>query len=206
MGWLSRYKNKRVKARIKDLPRFERGPALFRLRYPDYEIGDGSYGLPEVYDFDEGSTLRIGSYTSIAAEVRIVLGGHHRVDWLSTFPFPAMFEEASDIVGYNGTHGDVVIGSDVWLCTGSMVLSGVTIGHGAVVAAGAVVTRDVEPYSIVAGNPARHLRWRFDVGQRDALLASQWWSWPEREIRSVAKLLCSSDMTAFMEYISSRGQ
>ncbi|TLX55234.1 antibiotic acetyltransferase [Stutzerimonas nosocomialis] len=206
MGWFSRRKKKQIKQRIKeDLSRFEQGPALFRFRYPDYEIGEGSYGVPDVRDFGDGSTLRIGSYTSIAADVRILLGGNHRVDWLSSFPFPAMFEEVSHI-DYNGTRGDVIIGSDVWLCTGCMVLSGITIGHGAVVAAGAIVTRDVEPYSIVAGNPARHMRWRFDAEHRDALLASQWWSWPEREIRSVAKLLCSTDMTAFTEYVARRGQ
>lgn len=206
MGWWSRHKQKKVKQRIKDMPRFQRGPALFRLRYPKYEIGEGSYGLPEVHDFDEGTTLRIGSYTSIAAGVQIILGGHHRVDWLTTYPFPVMFDEVSSIAGYNGSHGDVIIGSDVWLCTGSMILSGVTIGHGAVVAAGAVVTRDVEPYSIVAGNPARHVRWRFDAQYRDLLLASQWWTWPESELRGAAKLLCSGDLSSFSEYLSRRGR
>jgi chloramphenicol O-acetyltransferase type B len=126
--------------------------------------------LPEIHDWREGSTLRIGRYCSIAGNVQIFLGGLHRTDWISTFPFPAFIEEAAGIEDYDGTRGDVEIGNDVWLCSGCTILSGVTIGDGAVVACGSIVTRDVEPYSVVAGNPARHVRWRFPEEQRQALL------------------------------------
>lgn len=124
----------------------------------------GSYGIPLVHDWKEGSTLKIGSFCSfcsIAEDVNIFLGGHHRSDWITTFPFPAFISTPEPIEGYAFSRGDVVIGNDVWLCTGAVILSGVIIGHGAVVAAGAVVTQDVEPYSIVAGNPARCVRSRF---------------------------------------------
>ncbi|WP_264768975.1 DapH/DapD/GlmU-related protein, partial [Klebsiella pneumoniae] len=98
------------------------------------------------------------------------------------------------------TRGDVVIGSDCWICTNALILSGVTIGHGAVVAAGAVVTRDVPPFAIVGGNPARQIRWRFEEDIREALLASAWWDWPVDEVKQVARTLCSTDMTAFLRY------
>lgn len=187
-----------------EIPRLLRPQAQFRERYPDYQIGVGSYGLPIVHDWNEGSTLRIGRYCSIANNVQIFLGGHHRTDWVTTYPFPAYLPEASHIDAYGGTRGDVKIGSDVWLCANCVILSGVTVGHGAVVANGAVVSRDVEPYSIVAGNPAEVVRWRFNEDIRNALLETAWWDWPEKEIRAVVSLLCSEDLTAFLSYARSR--
>jgi len=187
-----------------EIPRFLRPQVRFRERYPNYEIGLGSYGMPCVHDWDEGSTLRIGSYCSIADNVQIFLGGHHRADWVSTYPFPAYLPEASDIREYGGTRGDVVIGSDVWICANSTILSGVNIGHGAVIANGAVVSRDVEPYAIVAGNPAARIRWRFDEHIRNELLNTAWWEWPEEEIRRTVSLLCSDDLAGFLRYARSR--
>lgn len=204
MSWWSRHLQRRAKKKLKRLPVFERGPALFRLRYPDVPVGVGTYGVPVVHDWGEGASLSIGAYCSIADRVDIFLGGHHRTDWATTFPFPALIPEASHIAGYNGTHGDVVIGSDVWLCSGCTILSGVTIGHGAVVAAEAVVSRDVEPYAVVAGNPARPVRWRFNEEVREALLASEWWTWPVDEVRSISPLLCSQDLTPFLDYARQR--
>ena len=205
MRWLRKLRQRLAQRRIRRLPRIERGPARFRLRYGDkYQFGIGSYGMPQVHDWDEGHVLRIGAYCSIADGIQILLGGHHRDDWITTYPFPAMLPEAAAIPGYGFSRGDVTIGSDVWLCTGCIILSGVTIGHGAVVAAGAIVTRDVEPYSIVAGNPARHLRWRFEAATRHALLESAWWSWPEDEIRTIAPILCSNDVQALLHYARNR--
>ncbi|MFI8579143.1 CatB-related O-acetyltransferase [Ectopseudomonas khazarica] len=205
MGIWERFRERRVKRAIRKLPKLYRGQARFLHRYPDYSIGVGSYGLPIVHDWQEGATLRIGAYTSIAEQVEIFLGGHHRSDWVTTYPFPAMIDEAADVSGYAFSRGDVVIGSDVWLCTGAMILSGVSIGDGAVVAAGAVVSRDVEPYSIVAGNPARHVRWRFSEDERQALLAARWWEWPEDEVRQVSRLLCSERLETFLAYARDRG-
>ncbi|MDH1730363.1 CatB-related O-acetyltransferase [Pseudomonas chengduensis] len=204
MSFWARFRERRAKRAIRKLPKLYRGQARFLLRYPHYSIGVGSYGLPIVHDWKEGATLRIGAYTSIAEQVEIFLGGHHRTEWVTTYPFPAMIDEAAEIPGYAFSRGDVVIGNDVWLCTGAVILSGVTVGDGAVVAAGAVVTRDVAPYSIVAGNPARHIRWRFSESIREALLAAKWWDWPEGEIRQVSTLLCSERLDAFIEYVERR--
>ncbi|WP_165677817.1 CatB-related O-acetyltransferase [Metapseudomonas otitidis] len=204
MSFWTRFRERRAKRAIRKLPKLYRGQARFQWHYPGYSMGVGSYGLPIVHDWKEGGTLIIGSYTSIAEQVEIFLGGHHRTDWVTTYPFPAMIDEAAGIPGYAFSRGDVVIGNDVWLCTGAMILSGVTVGDGAVVAAGAVVSRDVAPYSIVAGNPAQHVRWRFSESVREALMASKWWAWPEDEVRSVSALLCSDRLEAFLEYANQR--
>ncbi len=188
------------------LQNYARQQEKFRKKYPNYTLGVGSYGLPTVHDSNQGTTLRVGAYCSIASGVQIFLGNQHRTDWVSTFPFPAFFEEARSIADFETSRGDVTIGSDVWLCAGCSILSGVRIGHGAVVAMGAVVTRDVEPYSVVAGNPARHTRWRFDGPTRLALLEAAWWDWPIAEVRSVAKLLCSDQVQDLLEYSRNREQ
>ncbi|MDO9622575.1 MAG: CatB-related O-acetyltransferase [Pseudomonas sp.] len=204
MGLWTRFLAKRTKKQIRMLPELYRGQAKFLQRYPHYQIGVGTYGIPVVHDWQEGATLKIGSYTSIAEQVEIFLGGHHRSDWVTTYPFPAMIAEARHIQGYAVSRGDVVIGSDVWLCTNSLILSGVTVGHGAVIAAGAVVSRDVAPYSIVAGNPARHIRWRFTPEICAALLEAAWWEWPEAEVRRISPLLCSDQLDAFLQYAQQR--
>lgn len=202
--WLKRYLDRRERRKISKLPKLQRDRAKFLRRYPNYQMGNGTYGMPEVHDWDEGSTLNIGAYCSIATGVEIFLGGHHHTDWISTFPFPAKIPEARHITDYGGSRGDVRIGSDVWICSNAMILSGVTIGHGAVVAAGAVVTRDVPAYCIVGGNPAKPIGWRFDAETRAALLATTWWDWPEDEIRAISHLLCSPDLQAFLVYAQER--
>ncbi len=196
--WLQRWRDK--SENTTPLQNFQRQQEKFRRKYPHYLLGEGTYGLPLVHDDHEGSTLRIGAYCSIASGVQIFLGKNHRTDWVSSYPFPAFFEEARHIPDFSISRGDVIIGSDVWLCTDCTILSGVTIGHGAVIGAGAVVTKDVDPYSIVAGNPASHVRWRFDEPTRLALLETAWWDWPITEIRKVMKLLCSTQIEDFLAY------
>ena len=104
-------------------PKFYRGQEKFRARYPTYQIGIGTSGMPEVFDWHEGSTLSIGAYCSISSDVRILLGGGHRIDWASSYPFPAFLEEARPISDYSKTRGYINIGSDVWLGMGCTILS-----------------------------------------------------------------------------------
>lgn len=202
MKILKQFLFRQAERRLKKIPALYRGQARFNLHYPEYSFGVGSYGLPKVHDWDEGATLHIGAYCSIALNVQILLGGHHHSDWLTTYPFSTMV--AGDIPSCSFSRGDVVIGNDVWLCSNSIVLSGVTIGDGAIVSAGAVVTRDVEPYAIVAGNPAQRVRWRFDDSTRAALSRIAWWTWPADEIAQIAPLLCSADIAPLLDYASRR--
>lgn len=200
--WLQRVWDKlRGKRRLN---KAERSRMQFEQRYPDFVLGKHSYGVPVVHDWQDGTTLKVGAYCSIADNVQIFLGGNHRSDWVSTYPFPAFFDEARHISGYARSRGDVVIGNDVWLCTDCTILSGVTIGHGAVIGSGAVVRRDVEPYAIMVGNPAQVAGWRFSETQRQALLEAAWWDWPEDEVRSIVDKLCSEDIEAFLAYARQR--
>lgn len=164
------------------------------VRAYGFSIGAYSYGRPKVRFPESGRRLTIGRYCSIADKVEILLGGNHRLDWASTYPFAAMrghFPEAEAPEEYHSSRGDVVIGHDVWLGSGCMILSGVTVGHGAVVAARAVVSRDVPPYAIVAGNPARVIRTRFAPDQIEALVATAWWDRPQEEVSRLVPLLQS---------------
>lgn len=168
-------------------------------RFPQYPIGRESYaGNLNVLAWGEGAGLSIGHFCSIGNNVTIFLGGDHRMDWVTTFPFSVFWEEARGIAGHPRTKGDVVIGSDVWLGDGCTILSGVRIGHGAVVGTRAVVTRDVPPYAIVAGNPATLVRHRFDEATVQALLAIAWWEWPKERIVAELPTLLSGRVAEFV--------
>lgn len=159
-----------------------------------YEIGEFSYGKPKVRFPESGKKLTIGRFCSIADKVEILLGGNHRLDWGTTYPFSALrdlWPSAPETDEYHSSRGDVTIGHDVWLGSGAIVLSGVTIGHGAVVAAHAVVTRDVPPYAIVGGNPAKVIRYRFDEATIAALLEAGWWELPREKVATLIPLLQS---------------
>lgn len=164
-------------------------------------IGAYTYGRPKVRFPESGARLVIGRYGSIADGVEILLGGNHRLDWVTSYPFPALpglWPKAVGITGFDATRGDVVIGHDVWLGSQCMVMSGVAIGHGAVVAARAVVTKDVPAYAIVAGNPARVVRLRFDEATVASLLESRWWDLPKERIDALLPLLLSDRITDFL--------
>jgi acetyltransferase-like isoleucine patch superfamily enzyme len=173
--------------------------AALARRY-GFAIGEYSYGRPKVRFPESGRKLTIGRYCSIADKVEILLGGNHRTDWVTTYPFAAMrglWPSAPD-ADFHASGGNVTIGHDVWLGSAVMILSGVTIGHGAVVAARALVTKDVPPYAIVGGNPASLIRYRFDEKTIAALLDSTWWDLPKNEIAALIPLLQSARVDEFV--------
>lgn len=172
-------------------------PQTLSERYPQYRFGRGTYGGLNVL-WGGGATLEIGSFTSIAEGVKVFLGGEHRTDWVTTFPFNILWESARQHTGHPKTKGDVLIGSDVWIGTEALISSGVTIGDGAVVGARAVVTRDVAPYAIVAGNPASFVRFRFDERQIRRLLALKWWNWDDGEIETAMPDLLNDQIDVFL--------
>ncbi len=195
-------KKTRRNKKVMNKPKYSQ--QVFSNQYPHYKMGVNCYGVPNIKHAHPDAILSIGNYCSIAKNVKILLGGNHRIDWVSSYPFPLLFTQASHIQHYVTTNGNVTIGSDVWLCENCTILSGITIGHGAVIANGAVVTRDVAPYEIVGGNPAKHIRWRFDEPTREALLKSSWWDWPEAEVLSIVDNLCSDDLSTFLDYTKRR--
>jgi acetyltransferase-like isoleucine patch superfamily enzyme len=164
-----------------------------------YTVGDFTYGKPRVITLNEGTSLKIGRYCSIAANVTIFLGSEHRTDWVSTYPFPALWEDARSILGHPLSKGDVVIGNDVWIGYNVTILSGVTIGDGASIGACSVVTRDVPPYAVVAGNPAQIIRYRFKEETVQALLRIKWWDWPDEKVNENIRLICSNSIDAFVK-------
>jgi virginiamycin A acetyltransferase len=176
-------------------------PVFFTNEKPEYEayeIGEWTYGSPKVLDFGDGGTLKIGRFCSIAEGVTIFLGGEHRWDWVTTYPFNVICPGAHTFQGHPRSKGPVVVGNDVWIGRGATILSGVTIGDGAVVAASSVVAKGVPPYSILAGNPARHIRYRFSEAQIAALLRIRWWDWPIEKIREAWPLLLRDNVDAFI--------
>ncbi|RMF50089.1 MAG: antibiotic acetyltransferase [Anaerolineae bacterium] len=177
-------------------PRLTRTHPGFRA----FDIGEYTYGIPKVYSWGEGATLRIGKFCSIAPGVVILLGGEHRVDWVTTYPFNVLFPEARQFTGHPKTKGDVVIGHDVWIGRDSLILSGVTVGNGAVIAARSVVTSNVPPYAIAGGNPARILRSRFTTEQIAALEKTGWWNWPRERIVEALPYLLSDDIETFLAF------
>lgn len=142
--------------------------------------------------------LYIGDYVCIGAETVILMGGNHthRADWFCLYPFMDVIEEA-----YQGK-GDTHLGDACWLGMRSMIMPGVTIGEGAIVAANSVVTKDVAPYSVVAGSPAKHIKFRFDEAVIETLLGLDIYSWPQSKFDALQPFLCSNDLVALQQAIT----
>ena len=160
-----------------------RGRDAARIRPGQVSLGRHTYGfVRSSANLPTGrERLRIGHYCSIARDVLFVFG-EHRTDRVSTFPLRTLLTGSAENIDATDK-GAITIGSDVWIGTRAMIMSGVKIHHGAVVAGGAVVTRDVPPYAIVGGVPARVIRFRFDEATIKSLLAIAWWEWPDQLVR-----------------------
>jgi len=163
-----------------------------------FDIGSYTYGIPTVQFANSGATLTIGRYCSIASDVTILLGGNHRADWITTYPFSAIFQEHRGFAGHPSTKGDVIIGNDVWVGRGALILSGVRIGNGAVIGAQSVVSKDVPPYAIAAGNPARVVRARMAEEWIQRIQHTEWWKCEPRELETVMPYLLSDDLVSFV--------
>ena len=148
-----------------------------------------------------GDRLKIGKFCSIACGAKFLFtSANHALRSLSTYPFPIFFEEwgldAKDIRQAWDKRGDIVIGNDVWIGFEAVILSGVTVGDGAIIGSRTVVTKDVPPYTIVGGAPARPIRRRFEDAVIEKLEALRWWDWDEEAIRRAIPAIQSGDLAA----------
>lgn len=145
-----------------------------------------------VYPYLTGTKLNIGRFCSIAAAVTFHLGGNHQLGWGTTFPFGNMHNHifGDDVKADSYSKGEIVIGNDVWIAEGVTVMSGVTIGDGAVIAAKALIVKDVRPYEVVGGNPARHIRFRFEPEIVELMQELRWWGLPKEDVISIRENLC----------------
>ena len=143
-----------------------------------YIIGDFTYGHPIIIFENDDANLFIGKYCSIAEGVTIFLGGNHRQDWITTYPFnalPMYFLNSNKILGHPSTNGNVKIGNDVWIGKSVTIMSGISVDNGAIIAANAVVTKNIGPYEIWGGNPAKFIKKRFSDEDIRKLLELKWW-------------------------------
>lgn len=183
-----------------------------QVTQPNIRVGRFSYysGYYHGHSFDDcarfilpdggADKLIIGSFCSIGSGAAFIMAGNqgHRNDWISTFPFFWMPEVPAFAGAQNGylPAGDTVVGHDVWIGSEAVIMPGIRIGNGAVIGTRAVVTRDVEPYTIVGGNPAAPIRRRFDDRRVALLLEMGWWDWPDERLQRAMPLLTSGDVDA----------
>ncbi|PLW76477.1 chloramphenicol acetyltransferase [Cohaesibacter celericrescens] len=180
---------------------------------PLISVGDYSYfddpDGPErfesnnvLYHFEFiGDHLVIGKFCAIATGATFIMNGaNHAMNGFSTYPFAAMgggWQEGFDLDSYRAqSRGDTVVGDDVWIGRNATILPGVTIGSGAIIAAGAYVSRDVPAYGVVGGNPAKLIRLRFEPDVIDRLMALAWWDWPVEMISEYRSLIQGADIDA----------
>lgn len=185
------------------------------VNHPNIKVGRFSYysGYHHKHDFVECARylhdkrkdvdkLIIGSYSSIGSGAVFMMAGNqgHNTQWVSTFPFyfqANIFKEAKN--SYKKA-GDTNIGNDVWIGSEAMIMPGITIGDGAVIAARAVVVKDVPPYTVVGGNPAVFIKSRFNDDEIKQLLKIKWWNWDEQKVKEAMPLICSSDIKGLLDY------
>ena len=153
---------------------------------------------------DQIDALDLLEYNSIGRDCNFFLHANHRPDWITTTsqlwgPVTPQIADMHMKMGHPSCKGDIIIENDVWIGATSTIMSGIKISNGAVVAGGSVVTKDVPPYAIVAGNPAKVVKYRFTEKQIDKLLKISWWDWPEDKIRENGMTLWSDNIDKFIE-------
>jgi len=172
-------------------------------------VGKWSYGNPKIYRWNWKNKIFIGNFCSLGPEIKIIIGGNHRTDWVSTSQLPAdtfnfndTFLNAQKIKNFNYSKGDLHIENDVWIGAFSIIFSGVRLGNGSVVAAGSVVTKDVEPYTVVGGNPAKFIKKRFTSKQINFLNSSKWWELEDKKIDLLSKYLLNENVDLFIKKLN----
>lgn len=166
-------------------------------QYPQYDIGDYTYG-GLIIDYHDGGSIKIGKFCSFAMYVIFVVGGQHPFRRIVQYPV-RMFVAKERKITESFAKGPLVIENDVWIGVGAIILNGLTVGNGAVIGAGSVVTKDIPPYAIAVGNPARVIGKRFDDETIEKLLEIKWWYWPDKKIERYVDELTSMNVDRLWE-------
>jgi acetyltransferase-like isoleucine patch superfamily enzyme len=163
------------------------------ISYPSYSPFKIMEAIP-----GDGDPVNVGKYSAIHYTTLMIPGAQHHIDWVATAH--AHMEDGQWVTRPDAIHGKgpITIGNDVWIGYEAVITSGVTIGDGAVVAARSMVTKSVEPYAVVGGNPATHLRYRFDEPTREALQRITWWDWPVDKVAVHKDQIHSPDVQGFV--------
>ena len=165
-------------------------------------IGKYSYGNPIIVNYSLNYTVNIGNFCSVGANTKIYTcnGIGHDCKFISTYPFGIIYNDIFSVNNNsNNKNIDVNIGNDVWIGENVVIMSGVNIGDGCVIANNSHVVSNVEPYSIIGGNPAKIIKKRFTNEQIDKLLHIKWWDWDDNKINENIRLICSLDIDNFIE-------
>lgn len=176
------------------------------------EVGKYTYGTQHIRTkWDQYGKLKIGNFCSIADNILIFLGGNHSTEWITTFPFGTINKDIfnkkipqQDRKNFKRCL-DVTIGNDFWIAGGVTIMAGVTIGDGAVIARNSHVVKNVEPYSVVGGNPAKLIYYRFNEETIKKLLELKWWDFDDKIINEISPYLCSSDYNKLFEFCEKMG-
>ena len=157
-----------------------------------------------IITWSEEYRVKLGKYNSIGRDCNFFLHANHRPDWITTTsqlwgPVTPQIADMHMRMGHPSCKGDIIVENDVWIGATSTIMSGVKISNGAVVGGGSVVTKDVPPYAIVAGNPAKVVKYRFTDEQIKKLLKISWWDWEEQKIRENGMTLWSDNIDKFIE-------
>jgi len=178
---------------VVDHPRFQVGDYTYASDFdPPPLDGWANHLAPYLFPMSQ-ETLQIGRYCQIAHGVRfITASANHAMEGLTCYPFPVFDPE--QMIGFQPDTRDTVIGHDVWIGFGAMILPGAQIGNGAIIGAGAVVHGTVPPYAIVTGNPGTVVKKRFEQEKIDQLLELQWWDWPAERVAAAQKALQTGNL------------
>ncbi len=170
------------------------------------DLGGYDFRYINVYSVSDKYNVKIGKFCTIGAGLTIILSSAYRADWVSTFAFDGQktgsfqsrFKKYAE-KNLVSSKGDVTIGNDAWIGINTTIMSGVTIGNGAIIGANSVVTKNVEDYEVVAGNPAKHIKYRFKEAEITELKKIEWWNWPIDKILDNRELIESSDIKEFIK-------
>lgn len=193
--------NAKIKARVRlwvdghqyryfDTP----GQQWMEYDYPSYPTLRILETVPE----DRNVPVKVGKYAGIHYSTVLIPGGQHHFDWVDTMHAYVVNGAWQQAEGAIHAKGPIVIGNDVFIAFEAVITSGVTIGDGAVIATRAVVTRDVEPYAIVGGNPAKFIKYRFEEPIREALQRIKWWDWSDEKVAAHDPQIHSKDVEGFV--------